>query len=616
MLKRELEFRKITYSILLLFSIFVLAGSVGSANGNVLRTHYPSEYNILNGTYLFGSVPLSVQTVDSDYFIFGSSPSATSASTYNPSAYNLFGSTAYVSGTTGDLVSDNGVYMTLRSYASATSAQSLYAHQETTTVGGATYYPLKTSSADAAGTTLSADAGTTTGRKIMGKYVYPLTGVSSIPASVWIIYYRVRKGNVQVEAHADIEVLIRTTNGTVRTTIATDVANSSPFTTSWSTISGSYSWAAYTVVNQTDYLEIDYYIEITAIKSDLVYLRIDDNTLAVADQTRAANVMLPESTTELEFTGTSNIYNWAELEWTAESAWTTANVSVTLQLYNYTLGAYPTSGNGYSSYISSAIANTDETKTQTTATNPQHFRDATGNWKIKVKGAKSTDTQFDFKADLIEFRPMYYSEYTVSTEFLFSSMKSNTPTQLNFTIVSQSNISSVNVTVQIWNYSSLTYATSGEDYLTYTSLGSNETKTLNINTNPQFYTSNGNAKIKITGVLSTPNQFQQEINQVIIKVSTQTSSQPFDWFTTLLYVLPLVFMPLFLLALKLKRKKATASPKPIQPPEGSLEEPKPKKPHIAKKTDAFSQRFGMTHQQMAGKKMLLKQKTTKSCSSS
>ena len=95
------------------------------------------------------------------------------------------------------------------------------------------------------------------------------------------------------------------------------------------------------------------------------------------------------------------------------------------------------------------------------------------------------------------------------------------------------------------------------------------------------------------------------MNQVKLRVSTQTSSQPLNWFTTLLYVLPFVLGLLFLLALKLKRKKTTVSPKPTPPPEGSLEEPKPKESHIAKKTDPFSGQFEMTHQQMVGKKMLL-----------
>jgi len=799
MLKRELGFRKIHHSILLFFSIFVLAGLVVSVSGAVFETYYASDYNILNGTYLSGGFSASLQTVDSDFFIVKSSSSATYASIYNPSTYNLFGSTSYVSGTTEDLVSDNGVYTVFRSYASATSTQDLYAHQETTTIGGNPYYLQELGSADAAGTNLSASMATT-GRQLLGRFVYPLTGISSIPASTWTNFYRtwrdsdpsiaydaVGSGNngegasnitwthvvgsgtnrfivigisirsitvsvlsvtvgeqsatflrsdvrdtsirgeiwylispdsdsqtvtvtlsadskacggsvsytgvaqtspidvhegvsyggetpsvslittvdngwifsnlaisgtgtviaygsgqahryyqvgtgggpssraggdgddklttiadsynmswtmswwvdvvAQVVAfkpapspvgHVDVDILIRQSDGTVRTTIATNVANSEDLTSIPTTLSGVHSWTAYTAVNQTDYLEIDYYVEVTtAVSGTVAFLRIDDSALPTADQTRGTNIVLPsEYTTEVEFTGASNTYGWNQVVWTINSAWNTDAVTVTLQLYNYTLGAYPTSRNGFISYATSATANTDETKTQMITTGPQHFRDAAGNWKIKVKGVKTTPNQLDFKADWVMFTSNYWSEYTVSTEFLFSSMTSNASTQLNFTIVSQYNISSVNVTVQIWNYSSSTYTTSGEGHLAYTSIGSNETKTLSINTNPQFFTSNGNAKIKITGVLATQNQFQQEINQVIIKVSTQASSQSFDWFTTLLYVLPVVFVLPFLLVLKLKRKKTT-------------------KPHIGKKADAFSKSFGMTHQQMIGKKILL-----------
>jgi len=482
-------------------------------------TYYPNGYNVLYGNRLSGTVPSSVQTVDSDYFIVRSSGTASLTTAYNPSGYNLLGSTTLVSGTTGDLTSNNGVYMTFRSYASATSAQTLYTHRETTTIGGLTYYLLKLGSADAAELTLSADAGTTTGRKLMGKLVYQLTGVSSIPASNWTIYYRASQGHVNIESHCDVDILVRMSNGTIRSTIATNVANSVTLTatTSWVTLSGTYSWAAYTVADQTDYLEIDYYREVTVIKATyLVNLRIDDNTLAVADQTRATNIYLPsEYTSEVEFSGSSNTGSiWTQLVWTFDSAWTTGTVTVTLQLYNYTLGAYPTSGNGFISYTSSATANTDETKTQTITTNPTHFRDSSGNWKIKMKGVKTTTAQFDFKADWIEFKTTYYSEYTASTEFTFSNMKTKIPTQLNFTVVSEYNSANVSVTIQVWNYSSSAYVTSGEGYLTYTSSGSNETKLLSINTNPQFYTSNGNAKIKITGVKSTTSQYLQKINQI------------------------------------------------------------------------------------------------------
>ncbi len=322
---------------------------------------------------------------------------------YYPTGYSLLGQTQYVSGSLSDSQSDNGVYMIFRSYASVTAPQTLYTHQETTTIAGTNYFLLKLESAETTGATLTASM-SSTGRKLCGKFIYNLQGVSSIPASTWTIYYRTwfSAGGA---AHADIDILIRKSDGTVRSTVATNVANSGPLTTAPQTLSGTYSWIAYTVLDQTDCLEIDFYVEVTTKRSGATaYLRIDDNTLALGNQTRATNINLPsEYTMEVEFTGSSDTDYWNKLVWTIDSAWTTDNVTVTLQLYNYTLGGYPASGNGYIAYTSSATPNTDETKSQNITTNPTHFRDGLGNWKIKVKGVKSTTTRFDFKADLVEF---------------------------------------------------------------------------------------------------------------------------------------------------------------------------------------------------------------------
>jgi len=114
------------------------------------------------------------------------------------------------------------------------------------------------------------------------------------------------------------------------------------------------------------------------------------------------HVWSSEYTTEVEFVGLSDTETWAQLEWSVDYAWTVGSVSVTIQLYNYSLGNYPTNGNGYASHISSATANTDETKKQPITVNQTHFRNSTGYWKVKVKGAKTTNAPFDFKADLIK----------------------------------------------------------------------------------------------------------------------------------------------------------------------------------------------------------------------
>jgi hypothetical protein len=237
-------------------------------------------------------------------------------------------------------------------------------------------------------------------------------------------------------------------------------------------------------------------------------------TANIRDARIVAVKLAKQYISEVEFTGSANTETWTQSEWTINSAWTVGSITVTVQVYNYTLGGYPTSGNGYASYVSSSTANIDETTAQTITINPNSFRDGSGNWKIKVTGVKATTAQFDFKTDWIEFKSTYYNQYTVSTEFTFSGMATKAPAQLNFTIVSEYNLANVTITIQVWNYSSSTYVTNGEGYLTYTSNESNETKLLTINISPQFYTSNGNAKIKLTGVKSTTIQYLQKINQI------------------------------------------------------------------------------------------------------
>jgi len=223
-----------------------------------------------------------------------------------------------------------------------------------------------------------------------------------------------------------------------------------------------------------------------------------------------------EFTTEVEFTGSSNIYERTQLVWTVNSAWTAASVTVTIQLYNHNTASYPTSGDGYASYTSSATPNTDETRTQTVTTNPQNFRDGSSNWKIKIKGVKTTSSSFDSKVDWIEYRPTYYSEHTACTEFLFLGV-TGTPTLLAFRIVSQYDVGFISVTVQVWSYETSSYATSGEGYSTYASsatASTDEAETLTIMTNPAHYVNSGNAKIKITAVKTTATQFQQKVNQL------------------------------------------------------------------------------------------------------
>jgi hypothetical protein len=251
-------------------------------------------------------------------------------------------------------------------------------------------------------------------------------------------------------------------------------------------------------------------------------------TASIKDARIAVVKQAKQYISEVEFTGSTNTESWTQLEKTTDLAWTIGSIEVTVQIYNYTLNGYPTSGNGYDNYTSSATPNTDETRTQTITINATSFRDASGNWKIKVKGVKATTTQFDFKADWIEFKPSYYNEYTASTEFLFTSLTTNTPAQLNFTVVGDHDLANVNVTIQLWNYTSSAYATGGEGYANYISTSSNQTTLLTVTISPTFYTSNGNAKIKVTSKNATTTQFQQKTNQVKL-VYSYSSSPNYDY---------------------------------------------------------------------------------------
>jgi hypothetical protein len=193
----------------------------------------------------------------------------------------------------------NSVTAYMRAKASSsTETYTLYAHQETITIAGTTYYLLKTTSADAAGTTISRTSsagGDDNLRILFGKFVFQLSDVVSIPASTWTIYYRqyysIGSGGSLQSAHYDVDILIRKSDGTIRTTIATDVATSSALTTSWSTATGTYAFPGYTVVDPTDYLEIDFYVHESS-KKVTFYFRFDDQTLNLTDQTRVEGVSL------------------------------------------------------------------------------------------------------------------------------------------------------------------------------------------------------------------------------------------------------------------------------------------------------------------------------------
>jgi hypothetical protein len=112
-------------------------------------------------------------------------------------------------------------------------------------------------------------------------------------------------------------------------------------------------------------------------------------------------------TAEVEFVRSSNLQNWTRMVWQIQSCWDIGQVTVTIQLYNFTLGAYASNGNGYLSYVSSTTPNTNELMSQTTTSSPNDFKNSTGHWQVKIKGVESTSAQFLMKVDWIDFTTTY-----------------------------------------------------------------------------------------------------------------------------------------------------------------------------------------------------------------
>jgi hypothetical protein len=163
-----------------------------------------------------------------------------------------------------------------------------------------------------------------------------------------------------------------------------------------------------------------------------------------------------EYTCEVEFTNSSNIQSWSQIVWIVDSQFTAPNVTTTLQLWNYYTGSYSTYGDGFLNYTSSSTPGTDETKIQTITTNPTYFRDDSGNWKLKIKGVKTTNLQFRWKGDFIQYQDQY-SVYQLNLEEQFTDCDLSQP-NVELCIYTR-RLSPENLMVDIWSNSTLTWIT-------------------------------------------------------------------------------------------------------------------------------------------------------------
>ena len=93
---------------------------------------------------------------------------------------------------------------------------------------------------------------------------------------------------IDIDVVANIDVIIRKADDTIRSTLLTNVADTALLTSSeWQTQDITFAFPGYTVVDSTDYLEIAIYAEASSNNSGetvSIDFRVDDPALAVADQ--------------------------------------------------------------------------------------------------------------------------------------------------------------------------------------------------------------------------------------------------------------------------------------------------------------------------------------------
>jgi hypothetical protein len=203
------------------------------------------------------------------------------------------------------VIAPNGVYDTLSFTVPA--AGMFVPHAETFAIDGTGYYYLLGGVA-ADGPAVTETTGTInrwrTGRWLLydqsdtsqdARHCFSLNGVSALPSGTWTVTYRGRANGAWYGfgnyAQLNIDVLIRRADGTVRQTIATRVAivNLTNFN-NWQTLSATYSFPGYTVVDESDLLEIDFYGQSTGQGPSNYYnsinLDVDDTSLSASNLTR------------------------------------------------------------------------------------------------------------------------------------------------------------------------------------------------------------------------------------------------------------------------------------------------------------------------------------------
>jgi hypothetical protein len=185
---------------------------------------------------------------------------------------------------------------------------------------------------------------------------------------------------------------------------------------SWTTVITALTANAWNNVSVSDYL--------TSSTFTIRFKATDEtNDLTQSSwQIDCALLYMERDYVQVEFVGNSTTQDWMQIVWAVDCSSTVSSVNITLQLYDYNASEYATSGDGF---MTATIGTEDVTLNQTITVNPSRFRDAYGNWKMKIVGEGATP--FNFKIDLIEIKITSPSVYRLEISNIFTIALSEYP---------------------------------------------------------------------------------------------------------------------------------------------------------------------------------------------
>jgi len=325
---------------------------------------------------------------------------STSTPTY-PSSYSILDGSLVGSVTwPSDVQSIDNKYLTVSS--KTVTIPTLYAHREQTEINGTSYYQFKNGTLpDSAVLNLTTPWTQTAGRYGGWAFLYPLANLS-LPATTWTFSYYARYWAttsskwVDPTPHCDVDIIIRRSDGGIRKTIASNVATSGTLSSSgYTLVSGSYTLTSgYAVVDQTDYLEIDYYIHFT-VTSNCPFI----GSLLIENAGNPTRItgLIPSATpcylvnTKFDFSGVKADQPVLNIT----SVYTVGSVTCKFLMYNYATGSWT------NLLTYNATANTNQTKIAKITTANRGTYVSGGKASVIVQGTSTSS--FNQKVNQIKF---------------------------------------------------------------------------------------------------------------------------------------------------------------------------------------------------------------------